>query len=140
MQSRQPVTKPGRDNNRSRRHRRTIVDDAKVTANEWFLTNWLQKHKITPERSFICSVQGKGMEPTLNDGCSILVDRTRRRRRAGRIFMVQANDGPLVRRMGKDEDGRWQLVRDNPKWPSIPWSDDMEIIGEVRWVARTFPE
>ena len=52
--------------------------------------------------------------------------------------MVQANDELLVRRIGKDQERRWLLLRDNPAWPSIPWANGTEIIGEVRWSARTF--
>ena len=136
--NRAPATKPGRDRNQGMPRDRTIVDDAKVLGEEWFRDEWLEEHGIDPQQSFICSVQGKGMEPTLVDGCSILVDRNRRRRRPGRVFMVQANDELLVRRIGKDQERRWLLLRDNPEWPSIPWSDGMEIIGEVRWLGRTF--
>ena len=117
---------------------RTIVDDAKVRSVAWFKNSWLDKLSIDPERAFICRVTGKGMEPTLMEDCSILVDRNHRRRRPGRIFVVQANDELLVRRLGRDNEGHWLLLRDNPEWPSILWSDDMKIIGEVRWAARTF--
>ena len=117
---------------------RTIVDDAKVRSAAWFKNSWLDKLSIDPERAFICRVTGKGMEPTLMEDCSILVDRNHRRRRPGRIFVVQANDELLVRRLGRDNEGHWLLLRDNPEWPSILWSDDMKIIGEVRWAARTF--
>ena len=36
--------------------------------------------------------------------------------------------------------GVWQLVSDNPDkltWPNRPWPPDAEIVGEVRWIART---
>ena len=116
---------------------RTIVDDAKVRSVAWFKNSWLDKLSIDPKRAFVCRVTGKGMEPTLMEDCSILVDRDRRRRQPGHIFVVQANDELLVRRIGRDQERRWLLLRDNPEWPSIPWSDDMKIIGEVRWAART---
>ncbi len=35
----------------------------------------------------------------------------------------------------------WQVVTDNPNkhvWPTRAWPRDAEIVGEVRWTARTF--
>ena len=81
------------------------------------------------------------MEPTLVDGCSILVNHASRRRRIGRIFVVRTNDGLVVKRAGKDRAGAWQLVSDNPNkqaWPTVGWPADAPVIGEVKWVARTF--
>ena len=81
------------------------------------------------------------MEPTLVDGCSILVNQAGLRRRVGRIFVVRTDDGLVVKRAGKDRAGAWQLVSDHPNkqaWPTGPWSDDAPVIGEVKWAARTF--
>ena len=60
------------------------------------------------------------MEPTLVDGCSILVNQTGRRRRVGRIFVVRTDDGLVVKRAGKDRVGAWQLVSDKETWPTVP--------------------
>ena len=32
----------------------------------------------------------------------------------------------------------WQIISDNPYWPLAPWPADADIVGEVRWCARTF--
>ena len=66
----------------------------------------------------VIRVLGDSMEPTLADGCSILVDRA-----------------------GRDGVDDWRLVSDNPDkqaWPTLHWPDDAPVIGEVRWVGRTF--
>ena len=118
--NRAPATKPGRDRNQGMPLDRTIVDDAKVLGKEWFRDEWLEDHGIDPQQSFICSVQGKGMEPTLVDGCLILVDRNRRRRRPGRIFMVQANDELLVRRIGKGPRKALALAERQPRMAVNP--------------------
>ena len=106
----------------------------------WFRNDWLLSHSIDPEQSNIISVRGESMEPTLPDGCSILVDRSqgRRRRRVGRIFVMRTMDGLVVKRAGKDAEGNWQIESEHSAWPPVPWSDTTEIIGEVRWAARTF--
>ena len=106
----------------------------------WFRNDWLQSHSIDPERSNIISVRGASMEPTLPDGCSILVDRSqgRRRRRVGRIYVMRTEDGLVVKRVGRDEEGNWRIESEHPAWPPVPWSDTTEIVGEVRWMGRTF--
>ena len=62
----------------------------------------------------------------------------RRRRRDGRIFVLRTEDGLVVKRTGKDAEGNWQIESDNEDWEPVPWSRDAEIIGEVRWLGRTF--
>ena len=51
---------------------------------------------------------------------------------------MRTEEGLVVKRLGWDEKGRWELLSDNPDWWSTPMSPDTEIIGEVRWSARTF--
>ena len=87
-------------------------------------------------RCSIIGVMGESMEPTLPEGCVILLDRNRRQRREGRIFVVRTQDGLVVKRAGKSEGGGWQLVSDHPRWPEAPWPGDAIIIGEVKWMAR----
>ncbi len=84
----------------------------------------------------VIDVKGESMEPTLVDGCSILINRNRRTRRVGRIYVVRTDDGLIVSRAGN-----WQLVSDHPNkqdWPTLRWPADAEVIGEVKWAARTF--
>ena len=104
----------------------------------WFRNDWLLSHSIDPEQSNIISVRGESMEPTLPDGCSILVDRKRREPHEGRIYVMRTEEGLVVKRAGKDAEGNWQIESEHPAWPPVPWSETTEIIGEVRWAARTF--
>ena len=104
----------------------------------WFRSDWLNRHGIDPKQSNIISVHGESMEPTLPDGCSILVDKNRRKLGEGRIYVMRTIDGLVVKRVGEDEDGRWQMLSDNPAWSPIPFVEETEIIGEVRWLGRTF--
>ena len=116
------------------------VYDETVVGRLWFRDDWLDLHAIDPTQCNVISVHGESMEPTLPHGCSILVDRSqgRRRRRDGRIFVLRTEDGLVVKRVGRDEEGNWQIESEHPAWPPVPWTDTTEIIGEVRWAARTF--
>ena len=101
----------------------------------YFRQNWLLRHGLVADRCSIIKVMGKSMEPTLPDGCVILLNHDQRRRRTGRIFVIRKSDGLVVKRVGKDEAGDWLLVSDHPAWEPEPWSD-AKVIGEVRWMAQ----
>ena len=103
----------------------------------WFRNDWLLSHSIDPEQSNIIRVRGESMEPTLPDGCSILVDRKRRESHEGRIYVMRTEEGLVVKRLGLDAEGNWQIESDNEDWEPVSWSRDTEIIGEVRWYGVT---
>ena len=99
---------------------------------------WLDRHRLDATQCAIVRMRGESMEPTLNDGSTILVNRAQRRRRSGRLFAVQTDDGLVVRRLRKDPGGDWLLVSDHPDWEPRPWPASAEILGQVRWATRTF--
>ena len=106
-----------------------------------FQRMWLDRHGVDPAQCTVIGVVGESMAPTLPAGCSILVDRSRRRRRVGRIFVARLpGDGLVVKRLGKAEDSEtWLLLSDHPQWKKkVPWPNGAEVIGEVRWAAQTF--
>lgn len=118
-----------------------LVDFEEITGQVAFQRSWLTRHGLPVDECVVIRVAGESMEPTLPDGGAILVDRSRRRRRAGRIFVVRTEDGLIVKRLGKSTTGAWQLVSDHPDktaWPTRPWPAAAEVIGEVKWAARTF--
>ena len=59
---------------------------------------WLDRHRLDATQCAIVRVRGESMEPTLNDGSTILINCAQRRRRSGRLFAVRADDGLVVRR------------------------------------------
>ena len=118
------------------------VYDERVTGRIKFRRAWLARHGLVARNCRVIKVIGESMEPTLADGCSILVNHAGRQRRIGHIYVVRTEDGLIVKRAGKDLSGVWQLVSDNPDkraWPNRPWPEDAEIVGAVRWTARTLP-
>ena len=113
------------------------LDEAPVKGPVWFRRDWLDGHGIDPTLSVVIAVRGESMEPTLPAGSKILVDRTRTRRRSGRIFVVTTEEGLVVKRL--ERRGRqWFLVSDHPSWEPVPWPREAEVVGEVRWASRTF--
>ena len=79
------------------------------------------------------------MEPTLPDKALILVDLRRNERRDKKICVIRIGEGLIVKRTVEDDRAGWLLVSDNPNkrmWPSRPWPNDAEVVGQVRWVGR----
>ena len=111
--------------------------DERVTKWVYFRREWLDRHAIQPNLCRVIGVRGESMGETLRDGCSILVDLGRRRRREGRIYVVRTDEGVVVKRAGKDDEGNWVLISDNRAWEDRLWESDDTTIGEVRWMART---
>lgn len=104
----------------------------------WFGRDWLRLQGLDSAQCLIVRIQDDSMEGTLPDGCSVMVNQGQRQRRAGRIFALYTEDRLVVRRAGKDASGAWLLQCDHAAWPTVAWPDDAELIGEVRWMARTF--
>ena len=113
----------------------TLDLDEEVKAYAYFRHEWLSRQGLVADRCSIIGVTGESMEPTLPEGCVILVDHNRRRRLNGHIFVVRKSDGLVVKRAGKDDSGNWLLVSDHPVWKPESWGE-AEVIGEVKWMAR----
>ncbi|MCY3820473.1 MAG: S24 family peptidase [Gammaproteobacteria bacterium] len=113
------------------------LDDTSVKGHLAFQRAWLDRHALDATQCVVIEVRGESMEPTLPDGCSILVDRAQRRWRRGRIFVVLTDDGLIVKRADEDETGERLLASDHTAWASVVFPDDADILGEVAWTART---
>ena len=113
------------------------LDEAPVRGYLAFQRAWLDRHALDPTQCVVIEVRGESMEPTLPEGCSILVDGTRRRWRQGRIFVFLTGDGLIVKRARECEAGERLLASDHPAWAPIALPDDASILGEVAWTART---
>ena len=107
-----------------------------------FRRAWLRRRGLIPARCEVIQVFGGSMQPTLPDGCSILVDRASRERRESGIYVVLTGDeGLVVKRAERDGAGRWLMLSDNEdqeNYPPIPWKRGDRLIGEVVWMGRTF--
>ncbi len=111
-------------------------DDERVLGSLAFRDDWLKRHSLNPKRCRVIEVTGDSMEPTLQHRAMILVDFQRTVRRQNKIFAVRTDDGPVVKRLQRDEDG-WRLVSDNPAYKPVPWPREAVVLGQVMWTGRT---
>ena len=113
------------------------IASEKGAGSMWFRQDWLAGRGLDPAQCAVVRASGKSMEPLLSEGAPILVDRKRRRRIENRIFVVRTDDGLIVKRAGRDDGGKWQLLSEHPSWEPVPWPREAEMIGQAVWTARS---
>lgn len=98
-----------------------------------FSRRWLVEQGLDGAQLSAITVQGDSMEPLLNDGDEILVDRSPRPFRDG-IYVVRLGDTLLVKRVARAGAGRLALLSQNLAYPPVDAAaDDVVIIGRVVW-------
>ena len=112
-------------------------DEALRVGYESFDAEWCLRRGVQSQHCAVLDVRGDSMEPTLPDGCLILVDRSRQVRRNDSLFVVGTEDGLVVKRLVKSGHG-WLLVSDNPEWEPAVWPESARVLGQVRWASREF--
>lgn len=86
----------------------------------------------------IIRVQGASMEPTLQDGDDILVDRDAGAIRPGAIYVLRLDDMLVVKRLVRAGAGPLVIRSDNAAFPDIVDYDPatLSVIGRVLWCGR----
>ena len=100
----------------------------------WFRRGWLAQRGLNAEDCIVIGCKGQSMEPTLPDGCSVLVDRSSVECEPSHILMLRTGGGQVVKRAA-DEAGARIMRSDNPDWPDAPLPEGADIIGRVRWMG-----
>ena len=101
----------------------------------------MRQHGLKGHLCRIMTVTGEGMEPTLPDGASILVNLEQQERHDGWMFVLRIGDAIVVKRLIRNAEAGWLLQSDNPNrkaWPTQPCLAEVRIVGEVKWLGRTF--
>ncbi len=98
-----------------------------------FSRRWLVEQGLDGAQLSAITVRGDSMEPLLNDGDEILVDRSPRPFRDG-VYVVRLGDTLLVKRVARAGAGRLALLSQNLAYPPVDAAaDDVVIIGRVVW-------
>lgn len=102
----------------------------------WFQMDWMARQGVVAEHCGMGEVGCRDMEPTLWEGCAIIVDRSRRSPvPPGRIFMVRIGDARVVRRLRMSR-GRCVMYGDHPLCPPATLPSPDAVVGQVLWSAR----
>ena len=122
--------------------RRTVNRDDVATTTISFPHAWLDREGLKAQSCQIMRVVDESMEPTLPDGCSILVNRDNSELEEGQVYVIRSGDELLVRRALRHQSERWLLNSDNPDkkaWPTMACPKNARTVGEVRWVWHRRP-
>ncbi len=77
-------------------------------------------------------VDGESMEPTLQDGSIVFVDRTQTNIAKNGIFIAATTGGLFIKRIQQRADGMIELISDNMMYPPQAVSvDEVVIVGKV---------
>lgn len=98
-----------------------------------FSRRWLAEQGLERAQLSALRVEGDSMEPLLNDGDEILVDRAPRPFRDG-IHVVRLGDTLMVKRVANAGPGRVALLSQNFAYPPVEVAaEEVAIIGRVVW-------
>jgi len=77
-------------------------------------------------------VDGESMEPTLQDGSIVFLDRTQTNINKNGIFIAATTGGLFIKRIQQRADGMIELISDNSMYPPQTISpDEVTIVGKV---------
>lgn len=77
-------------------------------------------------------VDGESMEPTLQDGSIVFIDRTQTNINKNGIFVASTTGGLFIKRIQQRADGMIELISDNSMYPpQAVASDEVVIVGKV---------
>jgi len=98
-----------------------------------FSRRWLNEQGLERANLSVITVEGDSMEPLLNNGDEILVDRSQRPFRDG-VHVVRLGDSLMVKRVASAGAGRFSLLSQNLAYPPVHVDvQEIEIIGRVVW-------
>lgn len=106
-----------------------------------FKSEWLRLNRLNPKTLDVIYANGSSMEPTINSGDVLLIDRSKIEPKDGQIFaMYSEAKGTIVKRLIQSDFDGWLIRSDNPdktKYGDQSMSDDdineVRIIGRVIW-------
>lgn len=78
------------------------------------------------------NVDGESMEPTLQDGSIVFIDRTQTNINKDGIYIASTTTGLFIKRVRQRVDGMVELISDNKNYsPEIMLADEVKIVGRV---------
>ena len=116
-----------------------LTDVEALAGKVGFDETWLRQMGVDPAQVTLIKVQGDSMQPTLNDGDDIMVDKAAAQRpiKDG-VHVLRMDDVLMVKRLEAAKKGGLSVLSDNPAYPA--WRDigasSVTIIGRVVWVGR----
>lgn len=117
----------------------SYADDEGKIAHIAFNPDYLRE-VINASRSHlqVIKVQGESMQPTLNDGDLIMIDRSRTDLNYDGLFVLRFGESLQVKRVGRSpSQGFVEIISDNPAYGRRDWpTDGIDVLGRVIWIGK----
>ncbi|MGY5333038.1 S24 family peptidase [Pseudomonas protegens] len=106
-----------------------------------FKSEWLRLNRLNPKNLDVIYANGSSMEPTINSGDVLLIDRSKIEPKDGQIFAMYSDaKGTIVKRLIQSDFDGWLIRSDNPDKTmygdqnlSSDEINEVRIIGRVVW-------
>ena len=119
----------------------SLVTEDKTLGLYAFRKDFFAMQRISPTRSILLDVLGDSMTPTLQDGDTILIDKSDTQIVDGRIYLVTLGDNLLIKRIFMAARGL-VLHSDNPAYMDTAIGqedlDAFRVHGRLRWAGKCF--
>lgn len=115
-----------------------VVEHERVEESHAFRSDYMHRRHLNAKKCTVWKVRGDSMVPRYNDGDVVLIDTSDTMPRHGKVYALTGEEGMRVKQLRKDANGAWHMYSFNPdQWtyPPEPLTDDMRILGRVRWHA-----
>ena len=100
-----------------------------LTVDRTIMNNVISSSK---QRIDAINVDGESMEPTLQDGSIVFIDRTQTHISKDGIYIASTTAGLFIKRIRQRADGMIELISDNKVYsPEIMLADEVKIVGRV---------
>lgn len=117
-----------------------LIESERVLDELAFKRTWVKsKLRANPSALKLIKVTGDSMEPTLQHGDLVMFDTNQRTVKHGLIYVLEGEDGKLVKRLCLKHGGMVEIHSDNlDRRYHLPLAkpSELKILGRVVWVAR----
>lgn len=126
-----------------------LISDDKITTVKQklaFQREWIQQHNLNPNSLIAFFTHGDSMAPTIPEGASILIDKTRNQALDGKVYVIRIANRFYIKRVQWLLDGGLRLISDNKMYPAQDITlekmngSTFEIYGRVIRVCYDLPD
>lgn len=105
-----------------------------------FRKSWLRRIASSIKSLVLMRVQGRSMDPTIQDGDTVMIDTGRQVIKEGLLYALRFDSTVMIKRLSFRPGGRVQVISDNRQEYDPFETDlkDLHVIGQIVFFCRTF--
>ena len=105
-----------------------------------FRKSWLRRVASSPKHVVLMRVLGSSMDPTIQDGDTVMIDTGRRDINEGMIYALRVGSTVMIKRLSFRIGGKVLIISDNRQEyePYEADTKDLHVIGQIIFFCRSF--